>query len=349
VTDVVVNGVPVKSLGYVGDLTWSHTWPGGCAEASWSMAGLAKSVASATLKRGARVKVVVGGFPVWQGVLDQPGAAMEDFAARGLSREAERYLAVDGSGAATFSPDTAITTAVGNGLPWIYDGGTAPAGVPNDSPEYLSQLLDVSATAASQRWGVGADGRFFSAADPTAPSLHAIPGVGVMGQADDEYATHLFGRYVSAMSGTPPVPSAWAVATVSDDTAAALYGRSDQFVDLTPRGLLTSAQAGSIIAGMLAQGRARVGFTERLELADYQLLRNGSPAALPFVKAGEMVRVHGAISPGQSATGSNFMDFIIGETSYTAGSRSITLAPVGLAPRTLSDVLAVTAVAESVA
>ena len=218
---VRVNGVPVKSLGYVGDLVWSHQWPGGCWEASWSMAGLAKNVASGILKRGARVVISVGGFPVWQGVLSQPGAALEDFTATGLSREAERFLALDGTGAATYDPSVAIPQAVTNGLPWIYDTGTAPTGIPNDSPEYLSQLLDVSATAASRRWGVGADGRFFSVADPTTPTLHAIPGSGVMGQADDDYATHLFGRYVSAMSGTPPVPSAWGLATATTDPACA--------------------------------------------------------------------------------------------------------------------------------
>jgi hypothetical protein len=40
---------------------------------------------------------------------------------------------------------------------------------------------------------------------------------------------------------------------------------------------------------------------------------------------------------------------IIAETTYTAGARTITLAPLGLAPRTLADVLAVTPLTESIA
>lgn len=346
---VWASGVPLRSLGYVGDVSWSHRAVGGCWEASWQMAGLAKSVAHPLLRRGAPVKITVGGWPVWAGVLDEPGASMESFTARGLSREAERFMALDSTGAPTYSPSTAITQAIARGLPWTYTSG-APTGVASDKAEYLHQLLDVSATAASQRWGVGADGVFYSQADPTSPTYHAFPADGVMGQADDEYATDLKGRYVSAMSGTPPVPSAWAIAAASDATAADLYGRVEHFVDLTPRGLLTASEAGNILAGMLALGRARVGFTERLEIDGYRLMTaKGGHAPLPFVTAGGMVRVHGAISPGQSATGETFLDFIIGETTYQAGARSISLAPVGLAPRTLADVLAVTAVEERVA
>ena len=61
----------------------------------------------------------------------------------------------------------------------------------------------MAATAQSKRWGVGADGRFFAATDPTTPTYHAVPGQPVMGQADDDYATHIFGRYVSGLRRYP--------------------------------------------------------------------------------------------------------------------------------------------------
>lgn len=348
-TTVVVGGVACHSLGYVGDVTWSWRWPGGCWEASWEMAGLARTVASPVLKRGARVTIYEGTYPVWAGILSQPGADMTSFAATGLSREAERYLAIDGSGNPSSNTVTAITQAIADGLPWTYLTGAAPTGVASDRVEYLSGLLDNSATAASKRWGVDAEGLFYCTADSTTPVYDAIPGIGVLGQADDEYATHLYGRYVSAMSGTPPVPSAWGLATATDTAAAAPYGRSAHLVDLTPRGILTGTVATQILTGMLANGRARIGFTDRIELHRYQLLRNGAPVNPAFIKAGEVVRLHGAYAPGQSLTPGMFTDFVIGETTYTAGSQTITLAPVGLAPRTLSDVLAVTAIEESVA
>lgn len=346
--EVRVADTPVRSLGYVGDLTWSHTWPGGCSTASWSMSGLAKGVASPLLKRGARVSVTVGGWPVWAGILTQPGASMETFEATGLASEAKRFMALDATDAITYDTGDAIARAIDDGLPWIYDGG-APTGVASDRPERLSDLLDTSATAAGLRWGVGANGRFFSLPDPTTPKYDAILGSGVLGQADDDYASHIYGWYTSAMSGTPPVASAWGLVVAGNDDAAALYGRSEQYVDLSPRGVLGSTEAQGIVNGMLAQGRARVGFTERIELADYQLLRNGSPAALALVKAGDMVRLHGAISPGQSATGSNAVDVVIAETTHEAGARTITIAPAGLAPRTLADVLSVTSIEASVA
>ncbi|GAB3776800.1 hypothetical protein FB382_004344 [Nocardioides ginsengisegetis] len=347
--EVRVGGVPVRSLGYVGDVAFSHTLPGGCAEASWGMAGLAKGVASSVLRRGARVVYTVGGFPIWQGILSQPGADMESFSATGLFREASRFMALDNTGAPTYDLDAAIVQAIADGMPWIYDGG-APTGISTDKAEYLSDLIAVSSTAAAVRAGVGPDGRAYFRADPTTPTLHAVPGAGVMGQADDDYASRVKGEYVSALAGTPPVPSATAIATATLSGAdELLYGTSMRFVDLKPRGLLTSTEANAVVSGMLALAGPRVGFTERLELADYQLLRDGSPACLALVREGEMVRVHGAINPGQSVTGSNFLDMVVAETSYVAGAQTITLAPLGLAPRTLADVLAVTAVEESFA
>lgn len=341
--DVWVGGVPVAALAAgVSEPTWSHTWPGGCYEASWSCLGLPKGIASPYLYWGASVQIKVGGWTVWRGILDQPGAGMTDFTAKGLSRMGEDWGALDNTGAVTSTPSTAITQAITDGLPWTYVTGTAPLGIPNSTPENLSKLLDISSLAAGQRWGVDAQGIFFCSADPTTPSYHVSPGDIVMGQADDDYVTHLLGWYYTALAGTPPVPSSPAAVTVADTNAAALYGRKWARVDLTPRGVLTSAQATSILQGMLTLGAARIGFTESLTLHTDQLLDlNGSSAPLPFLTAGFMARGHGFIAPSQSASSTSTKDFIVGKTTYTGGEQTITLDPVDLAPRTLSDVLAV--------
>lgn len=340
---VWVSGVPMQALGYVGDVSWTHRAEGGCWEASWAMGGLARKVAHPLLKRGAQVKITVGGWPVWLGILDEPGASMESFTARGLCREAERFMALDAAGASTNNTLTAITEAITRGLSWVtYD--TPPAGVPSEEAERLHELLDISATAASKRWGVDPHGHLYFRADPTVPSLHVYPGTPLMGAADDDYVTHVYGRYVSAVSGTPPVPSAWAIATAATDVIDAnLYGRSERFVDLTERGLLSASTAENVVAGMLALTGPRVGFSERVDVEGLRLVQaRGGHVPLPFLQAGGLCRVHGAVSPGQSATGETYLDFVVGETSYSLGSSSITLAPVGLAPRTLSDVLAAT-------
>ena len=348
---VWASGVPLSTLGYVGDLSWSHKADGGCWEASWGMAGLSRSIAHPLLKRGAPVKITRGGWPVWSGILDEPGAGMESFAAHGVSREVERFMALDSAGAPSSDPVAAIAAAIVRGLP-VVTYGTPPAGVPSEEAERLHQLLDVSATAASKRWGVDPHGHLYFRADPTTPSLHVYPGTALMGGADDDYATHVYGRYVSAVAGTPPVPSAWAIAQAATTVITAnLHGRSERYVDLTERGLLSASAADNVVQGMLSLTGARVGFSERVEVDGLRLIEasGGGHAPLPFLQAGGMVRVHGAISPGQSATGQTFLDFILGETSYAAGSSTITLAPVGLAARTLSDVFASIPKAQGVA
>lgn len=349
VATVWASGVPMQTLGVVGEVSWSHRADGGCWDASWAMAGLAKSVAHPLLKRGDPVSITFGGWPVWRGLLDEPGASMESFTARGLSREAERFVSLDADGAPSTEPATAITEAIARGLPWLYSGG-APVGIDSDSAELLSQLLDLTTTAAAQRWGVDAFGVPYFRTDPTTPSLHAFPDTPVMGQADDEYVTHIYGRYVSAVSGTPPVPSEWDIAVAANELDAERWGTSERYVDLTGRGLLSSSVAAELVSGMLAKSGGRLALTERLEVDGLRLLdAGGGHVPLWSVQAGSMVRVHGAIEPGQSATGETFLDFVIGETSYTAGDSWISLAPLGLAPRTLSDVLSSLPIKEDVA
>ncbi len=344
---VYVNGQNLASVGYVGGLGWSHQWPGGCWDAGWQMGGVSRTAASRLLRRGAEVRIYVGSWPVWRGVLDESGDGQGSFTARGYYREAERFLALS-AGIPTAVTADAIAEAIADGWAVTYSG-TPPTGIATDQPQYLHQLLDTASTAASVRWGVNALGELFFAADPTEPTLIVTPGQPLMGRADDSYVTNLYADYVSAVSGTPPVASATGWVFNEDAAALAEHGRSASYVDLKPRGLMTGTEAQNIIDGMLAKGRARIGFTSPMTLGWHQLLtRGGVPANPATVTAGQMVRVYGAINPDGTAVAGGTQDIVIGATSHEAGSRSITLTPVGMEPRSLSDILAVTPVAEVV-
>lgn len=340
---VYVDGQNLAALGYVGDLRWSHQRPGGCWDASWSMLGLSRTAASSVLRKGAEVRIYVGTWPAWTGVLDELADSMTTFSAQGYYRRAEKHLA------GSSDTDTAIATAVTNGIGWDYTPGDAPTAVPTDQVEYLSQMLDTAATAGGERWGIDAHRRFFSDVDATEPTLIVTPGLGIMGSAEDGQITRITGEYFSALAGTPPVPSTpLTVTAISGDETPANFAAV--FVDLKPRGVLTMAEAQSIIDGMLAKTGAQTVFNEGLTVARHQLLTTGGiPADPALVRDGQVVRVYGVVNPDGSPVASGSVALVIGKTEYAAGSSQISLSPVNKAPRNLSEILAVQPLERAVA
>lgn len=350
-TGIYVDGQNLSALGFVGGLSWSHQWPGGCWDAAWDMAGLSRSAASRFLRRGAEVQIFLGTWPVWRGELDEMSESQGSFTARGYYRAAERFLAIDSSETPTSDLVKAIAQAIVDGWKVSQIANTPPpSGIPSDEPQLLHQAIDTASTAEGKRWGVDAFGQVYFAADPTTPSLILTPGQPLMGRADDSYVTTIYAEYYSALDGAPPVPSDPLRVKAEDADAVLEHGRSVTFVDLKPRGVLTATDAQNIINGMLAKGRARVGFTSSLTLGANQILTlGGNPASPELVTAGQMVRVYGAVNPDGTSVSGGTVDFVIGATAHEAGSRSITLTPVGLEPRTLSDILAVIPVGQEVA
>jgi hypothetical protein len=159
------------------------------------------------------------------------------------------------------------------------------------------------------------------------------PGSATFGLADDEYASHVYLRYYDGNFDLQTT-------SVGDDVAAALYGRREYPVDGTNLGSISGASATNIGNGLLAKGMARLGWTNTLEPTKYELTTTGGAQAyLPLVKAQQMVRLHGLTNEqGQPVP---YVDFVIGSATYDAGENTLSIAPVGLVARTLSDVLAV--------
>jgi hypothetical protein len=332
---VRINGQWLSSIAPWGELNWSHNADGGCAEASWKM-DLPNTYSHPALTRGKIVEIKVGPENVWKGVLLEPDVDDDwTFTAQGLSALAKDFLCFDASLNTTSKPNTAVDQAILRGLPWTKPNSlSSPAFAATDTTaelNYVADLLNAWSTSESKRWGVNADGEVYAQIDPTTPTWHLTPGAGRFGLADDDYASDLFIRYLTSGAG-------YATATVADTVARANFGRREYGVDGTPRGLLTSTQAAALGTGLLAKGKARLGYTNAVEVSRYQLTTpGGTPAYLPFVKAGDLVRMFGVRNEqGQPL---NYVDWVIGETHYEAGSETIGLAPVGLVGRTLTDAL----------
>lgn len=330
-----VGGVWLSTIAAWGELQWSHAADGGCKEASWRM-DLPKTFTHTSLVRPAQVEIKAGSANVWQGFLSEPD--MDDdatFTAQGLSALGKDYLCFDGSLNTTSTPDTAVDQAISRGLPWVRRASLSStafaAGDQTDSLNYVGDLMGAWSDSVGKRWGVDADATVYAQADPTTPLWHLAPGSGRLGLADDDYASDIYVRYLAAGAG-------YATATAGDSTSRTKFGRREFPVDATDKGLLSGAAASLLGSALLEKGKARQGYTNGVEVTKYQLTYpGGSPAYLPFVKAGDLVRMHGVLS--EQATPTPYVDWLIGETSYEAGSETITLTPAGLADRSLSEVM----------
>ena len=333
-----VNGTWLSSVAPWGDLTYSTLADGGCGQASWNMQ-LPRGSRHRSLRRGGIVEVRAGTQNLFKGVLAEPDDNDEGWAfhADGLYTEGTGYMAFDAALNTTSTPDTAIDQAIARGLRWNRPTsiGSTPF-VNGDATEGLQsvpQLLDDYAQSVSKRSGVDAAGNVFMRSDPTLPTWHMTPGSGVFGLADDEYASDVYLRYFTTTL-------ALATAHAGDAAAAARFGRKEYAIDGRDLGPLTGPVADGYAAGFVAKGASRLGWTNSLTPSRWQLTTaGGTPAFLPAVKGGQMVRLHGVLD--DQGRPLPYVDFVIGEATYSAADDTVTIAPVGLAARSLTDVLAV--------
>jgi len=335
---VLCDGTWLASVAGVGDLTFSTVADGGSESASWRM-DLRRSFTHPALRNGALVQIRAGAVNVWRGVLSEPDRSDDDgwtFNAAGLATEGAGYICFDASLNTSSKPDESIDQAIARGLRWQRPNSLSnvdfAASGQTDALNKVTDLLNAWSTSVSKRWGVDPDGNVYAAADPTEPSWHLRMGGGKVGLAEDEYASDLYLRY-------QPTSTTYATAHVADSIASS-GRRWEEGVDATTLGVITGAKAAGVGDGMIARGKARYAWTQAAEPSRLQITTpGGTPAYLPFVKAGQMVRLHDVLN--EQGLPVSYVDFIIGRTEYAAGSDTIKIAPAQLAARTLGDVLQV--------
>lgn len=304
--------------------TWETSIDGGCLAASWSMA-LSAGSAPRLLSPGVPVEIMVGATRVWYGVLDEPDRLTWTVTARGIASRAADYLAIDTGNAPTRDLPTAFSRA--QGLGWdVLTADTLGIASGDAAAGTLSQLFDEYAVQLGKRWSVRGDGYLRFESDATEATWLAAPQGAVFSEADDNYITHLVGQYDNGTT----------LAQIRRGDATATVGR-EEWVDLTPRGVLSSGQATDILDGLLALRGNRLAWTNGVTLTNEQLTSlGGTPAFLASVRAGQMLRAYGVAN----ARHTHRLDVVIGKTVYTAGAKTIYIEPVALAPRNLADFVA---------
>lgn len=333
-----LDGRPMALIGGWGGLTFSTLADGGCGDCAWAMS-LPDTFAHPALARNHLVQVKAGPKSLYAGILNEPTPPDDTngwtFAASGLFNAGKGRLALDGAGTRSGVPNTVVDQAIATGLPWIRGGNisSTAVAVPSSSsqPMFVNDVLDLWALNVSRRWGVDGDQQIYTRPDPTIPSWVLAPGAGRVGFADEDYATHIFLRYLKA-DGT------YATATASDTITAAQLGRVDYPADATSYGALDPTVATNMAAGLLAKGKARQAWTNQVTPSRWQLMTPGGVPATPWmVRGGQVVTMYGVLDEaGQPLP---YFDFVIGEAAYSADDNVLTLSPVTLAARDLSTVL----------
>lgn len=346
----------LSSVAPVSDLTWSTRWGaggGGCYEASWSM-DMPATGGSQLLVQGRTILVMDGPIIAWRGRLSEPERGEPwRLHARGLASFGSDFLCLyddpadspDLGPQPTSVPSLAVDGAISRGLPWVNKATLSTSAFSASSTtadlNRVDTLLNAWTEGQGTRWGVFAEGDLIVAADPTSPTWHLLPSTPIGGVADDEFATHVVARYVASAAGTPPVATSWASVTVGNSNTESRWGRREYPLDLTPLGLMNATRATSLAQARLNQAGQRMGWTTALEVsADELTAVGGTPARLASIRAGQMLRIFGIADTDGALAFTKTQDVVLGEVRYRDGDSTIYLAPVGLLPRSLSDVLA---------
>ena len=289
------------------------------------------------LRANVLTRIWDGGINVWSGSLNEPGSD-GTYVAKGLWRQAEKTPTLNGSGDITTWPNDSIAQAFARGDIWWSgtvvgtDAGWAPATTQEMS---LAELLDGRTAEDGTRWSVSPTGIVSASVDATVPKWHvpyAVAGRGLT-PAEDEFATHLVGRYLDSAT------SIYKTVTVGSAEAASYFGRKPVLVDLSKLGPTNSTKATAVLNGMFLRAGARIGWAEGLELGHGQITTvTGTPAVLAQVQAGQMIRLAGVVDQSRANRLPSYTDILIAHSSYTDGAGVIRLTPFGYASRSLGGV-----------
>lgn len=337
-SQIVVNGSWLSGIGAWGDLKYSTAADGGCEAVSWTLSK-PRGFSHPALQAGKLVELKAQARTFWSGELAEPDFDPDrgwTYNAKGLIAQGDTALAFDAGGNTTSTPDTAIDQAIARGaVDWVRPSSISAAAFANtdqtDGVNKVNDLLFAYATSVSKRVRVDGDRTIGLYSDPTTPDYYLAAGLAQVGLADEDYVTDLYLRYLNKATRKYATVHVW-------DTTASGVNRKEAPVDLTPRGLMSTAQATSIGNGLLAKGAARYAMTQSVKPSSLQLTTpGGKPAALHRVRGGMLVRAwdvrttQGAPLP--------YYDFVIGRTEYVDREEQIMLAAVDLADRNLTDVL----------
>lgn len=331
-TQAKAGATPLEAIGPVADLTYSHSWPGGCLTAQWSL-GVPARFAHPALQPGRLVVIYDGPSITWAGVLREPERGDPwTFTADGLQSMCANYVALSPNA------NTAVDGAISRGLP-VYRDVTLPT--PTLQPgaaTTIADLLNQVALSQGSRWGVDHHRRIVMQPDP-ATAKYLLNMTDTFGRVLDGYATNVYVRYYDS-STTPPTETD--VAGTAAATATTPFGRIEAVQDITGDGPMTQAEAQQRVAGIATLIGQRLSFTGTLTIQPGQLLNAGGvPVRLATVRAGQAVQLLG-VQPDTALGEVNYTGGVIvtlGQTTYHSSAGTLDIQPVQTVRSDLQSVM----------
>lgn len=337
-TNIRVGGYWLSRESRFGDL--EATWEAhGAADASWSMA-LKAGERPAFMKRGAVVEVYDGPLLIWSGTLAEPDWENGNFAAVGIARQGESAQCLNGAGAVTSKPNTAIDQAIARGVVrWTradsfgttdLAGPEGASGVNDPDPGSLTDLLDLWAAENSKQWRVTDDGRLVQATDTEATSTWLVlPEQAEFGVADDRLLDRVFLRYSDSAAG---------VYRTTSFPASTPGGGIERRASVVARGPMTAARAASIAQGIYNAAQAgRTGWTNSVDLVAEQIItRGGQRPRISAIRPGHTLTLLGATDP-RNGLGSTSV--VIDRVTWRPAEGRVQISPVGKVADTFEEIL----------
>lgn len=332
---VYVNGRALAALAPVSGLKVVHQWLTTGVNGPWSaefqMVLNPTAARPDWIQQGAPATVQLGPQTLLSGKLAEPDWANGSMSITGAAQEGSQVACLTSGGLTTSTPDVAVDQGIARtALSW-----SRPASISNTpvtvndttaSLNYVSDLLAAYADASGARLYVDELRNLRAGTDPTTPTLFLLPSAGELAWTLDQQATTVIGRYANA-SGS-----------LANATAGS--GAIEQLVDLRPKGPLSTAQANTLVASILAKATSG-GWTGGLAVSPSQIAGSLNLAAVAdAVGSGLMVRLGGRADPRPGHLPVDYVDVIIERSEWNVAANEILLTPRGMVARDFAAVLA---------
>jgi hypothetical protein len=285
------DGTDPRWLGHEGSvdgLSYSFTLPGGCDQLTCTLQ-VPPTWRSDALNPGRIVRAIRGGAIAWAGRLDEPQPGADGWAvtAHGAGAYGDDYLANYSTAWGSGVFNTCVDNAIGRGLDWIR--GTDIGAVSglwtgqkvDSSTQTVGDLLNLGTHKGGLTWTVRtvARGNVLSVfALPTTANRILICGDPV-GRSITEAPTTIYIRYQTAWD-TNKDPATYATTSVTSSGRENAHGRTEDYMDLSSAGVMTSGAAQTVATNALKRYQ-RASFTDGFTVQPGQLLsQGGQPADL---------------------------------------------------------------------
>jgi hypothetical protein len=312
--------------GHITSLQLSHTVPGGPDQLSCILQATTAGRPVA-IQAGRQVQAYAGVRCVWDGQLDEPtpGGDGWQIVAHGAGAFGQQFNAHwTATWASLGAPSDAVDQAITRGMRWINPGFNPPPSgawmgqVPDNGSLKISDVLNLLCSRGGLTWQVQrqAGGNFLRFITvPVAPvtPTRLLVATGPVARTMGGVVNAIELRYQASAdsSGT----ASYTTTTVTNPAMIALYGRTEQFMDISNAGTLTSGAA-QAVGNWVLNRYQQAAFAGPFTVYPGQYLTNrGSRIHLATEQAGEIVRLlvadwGGAVSAGAPVT------FLVGSYAY---------------------------------